>query len=144
MLNGKVWSVPAEIPTMARSSPPSSEVVVVIVTFSVFVGVRFSFSAAACSSAGTMVKTTSSPGLCSVTRSATSAGSFTASPSTVLITSNRFLPFRLTVAIFSLPMNTCTVPADRPVTATIPMLLARRTFRASASPFSSETMKSSP
>ncbi len=53
----------------------------------VFVGVRFSFSAAACSLAGTIVKRTSWPGLRLVTSFATSAGSFTAVPSTALITS---------------------------------------------------------
>ncbi|MGX1118130.1 hypothetical protein RKD37_003493 [Streptomyces ambofaciens] len=47
MSNGNVWSVPAEIPTTARFSPASSEVSVVILIFSVFVGVRPAFSAAA-------------------------------------------------------------------------------------------------
>ena len=82
-----MWSVPAEIPTIARCVPPSSDLAVVIVTSFAPVAVRFSFSAAACSLAGTIMKTTFSPGLCSVTSFATSSGAFTAVPSTALITS---------------------------------------------------------
>jgi hypothetical protein len=87
MVNGNVWSVPAEIPTIARCSPVSSDLAVVIVISSVLVAVRFSFSAAACSLAGTIVKTTFSPGLCLVTSFATSSGAFTVVPSTALMTS---------------------------------------------------------
>lgn len=47
MVNGNVWSVPAEIPTMARFSPMSAEAAVVIVIFCVLVAGLLSFSAAA-------------------------------------------------------------------------------------------------
>lgn len=51
--------MPAEMPTTARRAPLSSDLAVVIVTFWVVVAVRFAFSAAACSLAGTIVNTTS-------------------------------------------------------------------------------------
>ena len=66
------------------------------------------------------------------------------SRSTILTTLKSFLPFRLTVATFSRPMKTFTVPAFRAVTATRAMLLARRTFRVRASPRSLDTTKSLP
>lgn len=84
--NGNVWSVPAWIPTMARSSP-SSDLTVLTVTLSLPSGSLPAFSAASATFAGTIVKTTSSPGLCLVTISATSGGATTALPSTALITS---------------------------------------------------------
>ncbi|CAM5567420.1 hypothetical protein SCYAM73S_00323 [Streptomyces cyaneofuscatus] len=88
--NGNVWSVPALIPTTARSLPPSSAggaFSVVMVIFRPPSGARPAFSAAAASFAGTMVKVTFSPGWCLVTSSATSPGSSTTVPSTALITS---------------------------------------------------------
>lgn len=59
----------------------------VTVTRSVPLGSSPAFSAAAASAAGTMVKTTGSPGWCLVTSSATSPGLRTGEPSTLLMTS---------------------------------------------------------
>ncbi len=85
IVNGKVWSLPARMPTMARPSP--SALPAVIVTLEVPVGSRPAFAAAAASAAGTMVNSTGSPGLCLVTSLATSSGAVTGAPSTALTTS---------------------------------------------------------
>jgi hypothetical protein len=85
MVNGKVWSGPAWMPTIARSSSPAFFVVMVM--SSLPTGSLPAFSAAAASLAGTMVKTTFSVGSCLVTSSATSLGSLTGVPSTALMTS---------------------------------------------------------
>lgn len=73
------------MPTIAR--PSLAAFTVVRVSFSVPAGSLPAFSAAAAAFAGTIVKTTFSPGVCFTTSLPTSPGSFTAVPSTARITS---------------------------------------------------------
>ena len=72
---------------MARLAPASSDCAVVMVTSLVTVAVLRCFSAAACSLAGTIVKTTSLPGLVPGDQLGDVGGLLTSVPSTALMTS---------------------------------------------------------